>query len=58
MRIHAPYTFDITNAIREGENRLVVEVTNSLVHRQLDPFSRFVQIPPSGLLGPVKLYQA
>ena len=54
-RIDAPYRFDIAPAVKEGTNELVVEVTNSLVHQQPDPFSLFVQIPPSGLLGPVRL---
>ena len=57
-RIHAPYVFDITAAVKEGANDLTVVVTNSLVHQQPDRFSRFVQIPPSGLLGPVRALYA
>ncbi len=57
-RIHAPYVFDISKALREGSNALTVEVTNSLVHQQPDVFSRYVQIPPSGLLGPVRVLHA
>ena len=55
QRIDAPYVFDISGAVQKGENTLKVEVTNSLVHRQPDDLSRFVQIPPSGLMGPVRL---
>lgn len=57
-RIDGPFVFDISAAVREGENDLIVEVTNSLVHQQPDAFSRFLQIPPSGLLGPVTVYSA
>lgn len=53
-RVHAPYVFDVAASVRPGRNELVVEVTNSLVHQQPDVFSRYVQIPPSGLLGPVR----
>ena len=55
-RIDAPYVFDISKAVRDGENELLIEITNSLVHQQPDPFSRYFQIPPSGLLGPVSVY--
>lgn len=55
-RIDAPYHYDISRAVREGENRLTVEVTNTLVFQQPDRFSTFMQIPASGLLGPVKYF--
>ncbi len=51
----APYTVLREGLFREGENTLSVTVSNSLVHAVPDPFSRFVQIPPSGLLGEVKI---
>ena len=57
-RIHAPYVFDIAAACRPGTNALTVEVTNTLCHQQPDVFSRYVPIPPSGLLGPVKVLYA
>jgi hypothetical protein len=55
-RIFAPYRFDISKAIRKGENRIEITVTNTCVHSQRDPLSRFMLIKPSGLLGPVKFY--
>ncbi|MBR0463124.1 MAG: glycosyl transferase family 2 [Clostridia bacterium] len=58
QRIDAPYVFDITGAVKAGENSLLVVVTNSLVHQQPDVFSRYVPIGPSGLLGPVRLLYA
>ena len=56
MRICPPYRWDITEAAIVGDNLIEVEVCNTLVHRIQDGFSRYMQIPPSGLLGPVRLY--
>ena len=55
LRICPPYQFEVGNALRQGRNVLVVEVTNTLVKAQPDFFSRFVQQEPSGLIGPIKL---
>ena len=57
MRICPPYRFDITDAACSGENRLEVVVANTLANRLKDHHSAFVQIPPSGLLGPVTLWK-
>ncbi|MEG1514440.1 MAG: hypothetical protein RSD95_06120 [Clostridia bacterium] len=55
LRMANPYTFDFRDALSAGENCLTVVVANSLVHRHPDPFSHYIQIRPSGLLGPVRL---
>lgn len=49
------YVYDIRRAVRPGLNRLELVVANNLVHAHPDNFSHFVQITPSGLLGPVWL---
>ena len=54
-RICRPYMFDVTDALRSGENALRVEVTNTLVYAVTDVFSRLVPHDPSGLIGPVQL---
>ena len=54
-RICPPYLFDISGHVRDGENELEVIVSNTLANRVKDNFSVFMQIPPSGLLGPVRL---
>nr|WP_302020428.1 glycosylhydrolase-like jelly roll fold domain-containing protein [uncultured Acetatifactor sp.] len=56
MRICPPYRWDISEAARAGSNLIEVEVCNTLVHRIQDGLSSYMQIPPSGLLGPVRLY--
>jgi hypothetical protein len=55
LRICPPYQFEVGNALKQGKNALVVEVTNTLVKAQPDFFSRYVQQEPSGLIGPVRL---
>lgn len=54
-RIAPPYAFDITKAVKPGMNLIEVEVVNSPAYRERDKFSGFMKLPPSGLLGPVRL---
>ena len=54
-RVIPPYSFDISEALKEGENHLLIKVTNSNVFKERDMISSFMRIEPSGLLGPVKL---
>lgn len=56
-RICPPYRFDVTSFLQKGSNKVVVEVTNTLVKQVRDRFSIFRQQEPSGLLGPVELQQ-
>ena len=55
IRICKPYRWDITAAARDGENHLEIITANTLVQRMKDYFSLFLQVPPSGLLGPVQI---
>ena len=48
-----PYRFDITEAMQNGQNSIVVEVTNHYGWTMRDGFSKFLAFEPSGLLGPV-----
>lgn len=57
IRITAPYTCPISYLLRKGENTITIEVANTLVGKVRDPFSHCMPIPPSGLLGPVKLLE-
>ena len=50
-----PYEFDISGAVRPGENTLCVTVSNTNVFRVRDEFSKYLLIEPSGLLGPLTL---
>lgn len=55
IRICPPYRLEVGGYLREGANAIAVEVTNTLVKQETDPFSRFAQLEPGGLLGPVRL---
>ncbi len=50
-----PYRLDVSGRLRPGKNRLVVEVTNTLVKEVRDFFSLSSVQEPSGLLGPVTI---
>ena len=52
-RVCRPYVY--LTGIKPGVNKLAVEVTNNLVFIHKDRFSSYVQIAPSGLIGPVKV---
>ena len=54
-RINAPYKFDLSSALQEGENSLEIVVTSNLAHRRRDLFSSFIQIPPTGIIGDVSI---
>lgn len=55
IRITAPYAFPVGKYLQAGDNVITVEVANTLVGKHRDRFSHCMPIPPSGLLGPVKL---
>lgn len=55
IRITAPYAFPVGKYLQAGDNEITVEVANTLVGKVRDGFSHNMPIPPSGLLGPVKI---
>lgn len=54
-RINAPYKVDLSSALCKGENELEIIVKSNLAYRRRDGFSRFLQIPPIGIMGEVSL---
>ncbi len=54
IRICPPYSFDLSSALREGENELTAVVSNTLANAVRDGFSSFMAIPASGIRGPVR----
>ena len=51
VRFTAPYVFDVTDAILDGENSVEVTVGNTLTQKVRDRFSFNMLLAPSGLLG-------
>lgn len=57
VRICPPYIFDVTDAVKEGENKLVIEVTTTLGREQKDWLSQFVLLEPAGITDAVIIRQ-
>ena len=55
IRISEPYAWDISAAVQAGENTLEITAANTLVNRIHDRFSIYLQLLPSGVMGPVTL---
>jgi hypothetical protein len=55
VRLCPPYRLEAYGLIKPGKNKLVVEVTNTLVKDKQDFLSAFAQQEPSGLIGPVRI---
>ena len=49
IRVANPFRYDISGKLREGENELVIEVSNTLANQVRDPFSACMAIPAAGL---------
>ncbi len=55
IRPAKPYLFEITGAIKQGRNKAVITVSNTLAQKVKDRFSKFLQLEPSGLLSQIKI---
>ena len=55
--ISKPYLFDVKFVLKEGENRIRVEVIANMAYKERDEFSKYFPLPPSGILGPVELWE-
>ncbi len=51
--VTAPFRFDMNGVLQNGENHIRIEVMTNLGYLERDMFSRFVVLPPTGLVGPV-----
>lgn len=49
MKIVPPYRFDISDYIFEGENKLVIDVSTTLVREQYDWLSQYMLLEPIGI---------
>lgn len=49
MILGAPDRIEITDALEYGENKLIIDITNTLVWKLRDPVSSFMQLNPTGL---------
>ncbi|MBQ4590457.1 MAG: glycosyl transferase family 2 [Clostridia bacterium] len=54
VRVCPPYRYDLSKALRDGSNELVIEVSNTLANAVRDNFSFYMAIPASGIIGTVE----
>ena len=54
QRICPPYRYALEGALVKGENVLEIEVANTLANEHRDGFSKYIALPASGLMGPVR----
>lgn len=57
VRICPPYVFDVSDAVRVGENKLEIEVTTTLGREQKDWLSQFLLLEPAGITEAVIVKQ-
>jgi hypothetical protein len=55
VRICGPYCFDLTGLLKEKENKIAIEVTNTLGNQQRDAISQYLVIEPFGITGKISL---
>ena len=49
-----PYSFNLSDVLKDGENEIEAVVSNTLANAIKDGFSNYMTIPASGIIGPVK----
>lgn len=54
VRVCPPYRYELSAALKPGENELVIEVSNTLANAIRDGFSGFLAIKKAGLSGNIK----
>lgn len=55
VRLCKPYTFDLSKLIKQGENTLRIEVTNTLGTQMRTALDHYLVIEPFGIEGPMEL---
>lgn len=53
--VSAPFRFEVYGYLQNGDNTIRIEVMNNLGYRGRDSFSKYLPLPPIGLLGPVSI---
>ena len=48
-----PYRFALTGTLKNGNNRLCIEVMSNLAYGERDIFSTYLPLPPMGLMEEV-----
>ena len=51
----SPFEFDVSECWVDGENKILVDVITNLGYKHRDSFSKFLSLPPMGLVGKVTI---
>ena len=52
--VSSPFRYRIDGAVREGENKIQITVASNFGYaKKPDRYSKFIPLPPTGLLGPI-----
>ncbi len=57
FKLSPPYSFDISDFIVDGKNKIKVIVSTTNAYERKDDFSKYLKFEPCGLLGNVNLYE-
>ena len=55
VKVSAPWKFDFTGMMQQGENRIEILVYNTLGNHYLTTPSQYIGRTESGLIGPIRL---
>lgn len=55
--IAPPYVFDLSGAVKIGNNHIEIIATNNLARNQRDGFSSYLAVEPLGIIKPIQLYK-
>lgn len=53
--VSAPFRFHVDGRMQRGENKIRIEVMNNPGYRGRDMFSQYLSLPPTGLMGPIRI---
>ncbi|MBQ9985329.1 MAG: hypothetical protein IJP38_03370 [Oscillospiraceae bacterium] len=53
--VTSPFAFRVSGFLKKGENEIEVRVASSYGYAKNDDFSKFLTLPPIGILGPIRV---
>ena len=53
--VTSPFIFRVENMWKTGENKIEIRVASSYGYAKNDDFSKFLTLPPIGMLGPIRI---
>ncbi len=55
IAICKPFVYDISKAVKQGENTVRIEVYTTLANSERDPVSMFIPLAPTGIFGDIEI---